>query len=149
MGFMNPVSQIIAGATTDPIFGPVILFGRGGTAVEVIADRAVSRSLKRPVQIVNTKILFPDSTVHIEKADLEINLEGEQVVIEPFEAVINGGAISGRIVADLGASGPGHALKLTAKDFVVDHDVARCLTEFAFLVGEPFDELDSPVGFWG
>jgi acetyltransferase len=34
--------ELIAGASTDPIFGPVILFGRGGTAVEVIADRAVS-----------------------------------------------------------------------------------------------------------
>jgi acetyltransferase len=30
------------GATTDPIFGPVILFGQGGVAVEVIRDRAVS-----------------------------------------------------------------------------------------------------------
>ena len=34
--------ELIAGATTDPIFGPVVLFGRGGTAVEIIADRAVS-----------------------------------------------------------------------------------------------------------
>ena len=28
--------------TVDPLFGPVILFGHGGTAVEVIADRAVA-----------------------------------------------------------------------------------------------------------
>ena len=34
--------EIIIGATTDPIFGPVILFGQGGTAVEVIADRAMA-----------------------------------------------------------------------------------------------------------
>jgi acetyltransferase len=34
--------EVIAGATTDPMFGPVILFGRGGTAVEVIGDRAVA-----------------------------------------------------------------------------------------------------------
>ncbi|HEY5790752.1 MAG TPA: GNAT family N-acetyltransferase, partial [Gammaproteobacteria bacterium] len=33
--------ELIIGATTDPIFGPVLLFGEGGTAVEVIADRAV------------------------------------------------------------------------------------------------------------
>jgi acetyltransferase len=33
--------ELIAGAATDPTFGPVILFGHGGTAVEVIADRAV------------------------------------------------------------------------------------------------------------
>ena len=34
--------ELIAGVSEDPIFGPVILFGHGGTAVEVIADRAVS-----------------------------------------------------------------------------------------------------------
>ncbi|HXX48740.1 MAG TPA: GNAT family N-acetyltransferase, partial [Myxococcota bacterium] len=34
--------ELIVGAATDPVFGPVILFGQGGTAVERIADRAVS-----------------------------------------------------------------------------------------------------------
>ena len=34
--------ELIAGAATDPLFGPVVLFGQGGTAVEVIADRAVA-----------------------------------------------------------------------------------------------------------
>ena len=34
--------ELIAGITTDPIFGPVILFGHGGTAVEVINDKAVA-----------------------------------------------------------------------------------------------------------
>ena len=34
--------ELIVGMTTDSIFGPVILFGSGGTAVEVIADRAVA-----------------------------------------------------------------------------------------------------------
>ena len=34
--------ELILGATSDDIFGPVILFGQGGTAVEVIADRAVA-----------------------------------------------------------------------------------------------------------
>ena len=34
--------ELIVGATTDPIFGPVILFGQGGVAVEVIRDRAVA-----------------------------------------------------------------------------------------------------------
>ena len=32
--------ELIAGLTTDPVFGPVIVFGRGGTAVEVIRDTA-------------------------------------------------------------------------------------------------------------
>ena len=34
--------ELIVGVTCDAIFGPVILFGEGGTAVEVIADRAVT-----------------------------------------------------------------------------------------------------------
>ena len=34
--------EVIAGVATDPTFGPVILFGRGGVAVEVIGDRAVA-----------------------------------------------------------------------------------------------------------
>jgi acetyltransferase len=34
--------ELILGAHVDPIFGPVVLFGHGGTAVEVIADRAVA-----------------------------------------------------------------------------------------------------------
>lgn len=34
--------ELIAGAMTDNLFGPVILFGHGGTAVEVIADRALA-----------------------------------------------------------------------------------------------------------
>ncbi|GAB3254122.1 bifunctional acetate--CoA ligase family protein/GNAT family N-acetyltransferase [Chitinimonas naiadis] len=33
--------ELIIGASTDPAFGPVILFGQGGTAVEVIGDRAI------------------------------------------------------------------------------------------------------------
>lgn len=33
--------ELIAGITTDPVFGPVVLFGQGGVAVEVTADQAI------------------------------------------------------------------------------------------------------------
>lgn len=33
--------ELIVGAAQDPLFGPVILFGHGGTAVEVINDQAL------------------------------------------------------------------------------------------------------------
>lgn len=39
----RPLAQeLIVGAHVDPIFGPVLLFGHGGVAVEVLADRAVA-----------------------------------------------------------------------------------------------------------
>ncbi|MEP6971470.1 MAG: GNAT family N-acetyltransferase, partial [Betaproteobacteria bacterium] len=34
--------ELIVGASIDEVFGPVILFGSGGTSVEVVADRAVA-----------------------------------------------------------------------------------------------------------
>lgn len=33
--------ELIIGVSTDPMFGPVILFGHGGTAAEVIGDTAL------------------------------------------------------------------------------------------------------------
>jgi len=34
--------ELMLGITTDPVFGPVVTFGAGGTAVEVMGDRAVA-----------------------------------------------------------------------------------------------------------
>lgn len=34
--------ELIVGASIDPVFGPVLLFGQGGVAVEVVGDRAVA-----------------------------------------------------------------------------------------------------------
>lgn len=34
--------ELIAGMSVDPTFGPVLLFGQGGTAVEVIADKSLA-----------------------------------------------------------------------------------------------------------
>jgi acetyltransferase len=34
--------ELILGVSIDPVFGPVLLFGQGGTAVEVLADRALA-----------------------------------------------------------------------------------------------------------
>ncbi|MAE63722.1 MAG: GNAT family N-acetyltransferase [Phycisphaeraceae bacterium] len=33
--------ELIVGTSVDPVFGPVLLFGQGGTAVEIVRDRAV------------------------------------------------------------------------------------------------------------
>ncbi len=34
--------ELIVGVATDRVFGPVILFGQGGTGVEIVADKAVA-----------------------------------------------------------------------------------------------------------
>ncbi|MEN1940191.1 bifunctional acetate--CoA ligase family protein/GNAT family N-acetyltransferase [Luteimonas sp. MJ174] len=34
--------EVIAGIADDPVFGPVVVFGRGGTAVELIDDKALA-----------------------------------------------------------------------------------------------------------
>ncbi len=34
--------ELMIGVTTDPVFGPVITFGAGGTSVEIMGDRAVA-----------------------------------------------------------------------------------------------------------
>jgi acetyltransferase len=42
--------ELIVGASIDSVFGPVVLFGHGGTAVEVIADRSIALPpLNRPL----------------------------------------------------------------------------------------------------
>ncbi len=52
--------ELIVGASVDPLFGPVLLFGQGGTAVELVADRALAlpplnRALARE-QIARTRV---------------------------------------------------------------------------------------------
>lgn len=34
--------ELIIGIATDPIFGPIVLFGQGGTSVEILNDKAVA-----------------------------------------------------------------------------------------------------------
>jgi acetyltransferase len=34
--------ELMAGFADDPVFGPIVVFGRGGTAVETIADKALA-----------------------------------------------------------------------------------------------------------
>lgn len=42
MASMPDSVELVLGAKTDPLFGPVLLFGAGGIAVEVLRDRAVA-----------------------------------------------------------------------------------------------------------
>ena len=42
MAHMPGAHELIVGIADDSLFGPILLFGQGGTAVEVIADKAIS-----------------------------------------------------------------------------------------------------------
>jgi len=42
MAEVGHARELLIGVTSDPIFGPVIAFGMGGTAVEVLHDRALA-----------------------------------------------------------------------------------------------------------
>ena len=42
MAYREDAREIVVGASRDPVFGPVILFGAGGTMVEVLRDSAVA-----------------------------------------------------------------------------------------------------------
>jgi acetyltransferase len=52
--------ELIAGVSTDPTFGPVILFGQGGTAVEIVRDKSLElpplNSALARAQIERTRI---------------------------------------------------------------------------------------------
>ncbi len=52
--------ELIAGVSTDPTFGPVILFGQGGTAVEIVGDKSLElpplNSALARAQIARTRI---------------------------------------------------------------------------------------------
>lgn len=52
--------ELLVGVTHDPIFGPLITFGAGGTAVEVMGDRSVALP---PLNAVLVKDLIQDTRV--------------------------------------------------------------------------------------
>ena len=53
-------TELLAGIADDPVFGPVILFGQGGSAVEIIDDSAVALPPLNPLlaraQMMRTRI---------------------------------------------------------------------------------------------
>ena len=52
--------ELIVGASVDPVFGPLVLFGQGGTAVEVLADRAIGLP---PLNATLARALIEDTRV--------------------------------------------------------------------------------------
>ena len=68
--------ELIIGMTIDPIFGPVLLFGQGGTAVEVIADQSLAlpplnMALARDLMVHTRIYRLLKGFRHVPAADLE------------------------------------------------------------------------------
>jgi acetyltransferase len=53
--------ELIAGMTVDRQFGPVVLFGQGGTAAEIIGDRAVALP---PLNLTLARELMQQTRIH-------------------------------------------------------------------------------------
>ncbi|MBF0095306.1 MAG: GNAT family N-acetyltransferase, partial [Alphaproteobacteria bacterium] len=61
MARRSPAHELIIGVMSDPVFGPVILFGQGGTAVEVIADSAIALP---PLNMALARELIERTRIH-------------------------------------------------------------------------------------
>ncbi len=132
--------EVIVGVAPDPVFGPIILFGHGGTAVEVIGDRAValpplnmtlareliartriSKLLKgyRDQAAVNLDVLC-QTLVQISQLIVDIP-EIAELDINPLLVDENGVlALDARIRVARGSSGPGLAIRPYPKHLETD-----------------------------
>lgn len=108
--------ELIVGASIDAVFGPVILFGAGGTAVEVVADRAIAlpplnrplaRALVRTTRIARLLDGFRDTPA----ADLDA-LDGVLVAVSQL---IADHAQIGELDINPLILGPGGAIALDAR----------------------------------
>ena len=105
--------ELIVGASIDPLFGPVILFGQGGVSVEVVADRALALP---PLNV-------PLAEALIERTRIAQLLKGYRDV-----PAADRGAITGALVAvsQLLADVPEIA-ELDINPLIVNHDGAVAL----------------------
>jgi acetyltransferase len=70
--------ELICGLADDPTFGPVVVFGRGGTAVEVIADTALALP---PLDMTLAEMLIARTRVsRILKAYRDVPAADERVI---------------------------------------------------------------------
>ena len=72
MSRLPDAHETLVGAYTDPTFGPVIMFGQGGTAVEIVKDRAVALPPLNSVLARDLigRLLVKDQSKRIKLADL-------------------------------------------------------------------------------
>ncbi len=123
--------EVIIGVSPDPVFGPVIMFGHGGTAVEVIGDRSIAlpplnmvlaRDLISHTRISKLLAGYRDkpavdmdalceSLIHISQLIIDIP-EIQELDINPLLVDEHGVlALDARIKVARDAKGPGMAIR--------------------------------------
>jgi acetyltransferase len=136
--YQNPHGrELLIGAFRDPVFGPVIAFGSGGTAVEILRDRAValpplntfiSRNLIQQTKAAKILGRFRN----LPAADLQ---HVEYVLRRVSEMVCELPAIKELDINPLMAS-PGEALALDAR--IVVEFPAQQLERYAHMAIHPY-----------
>lgn len=110
--------ELIVGSSLDPQFGPVILFGAGGTLVEVFRDSAVALP---PLNTTLARRLMEQTRVHRALQGVRgmgpADLEGlEQLLVRLSQLVLDHPAISALDVNPLLVAPQGSARPLVALD---------------------------------
>jgi acetyltransferase len=158
--------ELIAGFADDPTFGPVIVFGRGGTAVEVVDDKAlalppldlalardlmgrtrVSRILKayRDVPAVDETAV---ALVLVKLAQLAADVpEIREVDLNPLLADQSGLlAVDARVaVAPLGVVRPGGHPRFAIRPYPKEWEREATLREGTHLLVRPVRPEDEPL----
>lgn len=136
--------ELLVGIAEDPVFGPVILFGQGGTAAEVIGDRAIGLPPLNPAlatdMLQRTRIarLLDGYRNHppvnraaivatvIQLSQLAIDFpEIAELDINPLLVDVKGAiALDARIVVRSAAGLPADRLSIRPYPSEIDHNVS-------------------------
>ena len=83
--------ELIVGASIDPVFGPIILFGQGGTAVEVLADSALSLPpLNTPLALAQIERTRVAKLLHGYRDEPAADLDGiAQVLVSVSQLLVD------------------------------------------------------------
>lgn len=76
--------ELILGSTTDPTFGPVILFGAGGSLTEILADRAFALA---PLDAASARRLIAKTRIHSVLSEQDIS--GLSELIARFSQLVS------------------------------------------------------------
>ena len=154
--------ELMIGVTSDPVFGPVITFGAGGTTVEIIGDRAitlppldlpmarnligktrVSRMLGTFRNLPAVNMIALESTL-LRVSEMICELPSlREMDINPLILDENGAwAVDARVVVESNPPVTGHYTHMTIPRYpasLVSHSRFACGTNFMIRPGRPED----------